>query len=78
MSLIVRFKLTNYFRGFTLLLQPNPTSRVGKLRPAGQLRPAKGKSVAREHVFILNEMWPAKENSAARDHVNVARRTKLF
>ena len=51
---------------------------VGKLRPAGQVGPAMGKSLAREHVFILNGMWPANENSAARDHVNVARRTKLF
>ena len=44
----------------------------------GKLRPAKRKSLAREHVFILNGMWPANENSAARDHVNVARRKNLF
>ena len=43
---------------------------VGKLRPAGQLRPTKGKSAAREHVIILNGMRPSKEKSAARDHVN--------
>ena len=46
---------------------------VGKLRPAGQLRPAKGKSAAREHVIFLNGMRPAKENFVAREHVNVAR-----
>ena len=51
---------------------------VGKLRPAGQLRPSRGKSAAREHVFIFNKIWPAKEKSVARDHVNVARQTKLF
>ena len=53
-------------------------SGVGKLRPAGQLRPSRGKSAAREHVFIFNRMWPAKEKSVARDHLNVARPTKLF
>ena len=51
---------------------------VGKLRPAGQLRPAKEKSVAREHVIFLNGMRPAKENFVAREHVNVARRAKIF
>ena len=49
---------------------------VGKLRPAGQLRPAKGKSAAREHVIFLNGMRPAKENLVAREHVNQARRAK--
>ena len=34
---------------------------VGKLRPAGQLRPAKGKSAAREHVSFLKEMRPEKQ-----------------
>ena len=51
---------------------------VGKLRPAGQLRPTKGKSAAREQVIFLNGMRPAKENFVARDHVNVARREKIF
>ena len=51
-------------------------SGVGKLRPAGQLRPAKGKSVAREYVIFLNGMRPAEENFVAREHVNVARRAK--
>ena len=51
---------------------------VGKLRPAGQLRPAKGKSAAREHVILLNKMRPAKENFAVREHVNVARRAKTI
>ena len=51
---------------------------VGKLRPAGQLRPAKGKSVARKYVTFFNGMWPAKENFVAREHVKVARRAKLF
>ena len=51
---------------------------VGKLRPAGQMRPAKGKSAAREHVIFLNGMRPAKENFAAREHVNVTRRAKIF
>ena len=51
---------------------------VGKLRPAGQLRPSRGKYVAREHVFIFSRIWPAKEKSVARDHLNVARPTKLF
>ena len=60
------------FEFFTLL------SLLSVLLFLFKLRPAKGKSVAHEHVFILNEMWPAKENSAARDHVNGARRTKLF
>ena len=46
---------------------------VGKLRPAGQMRPAKGKSAAREHFIFLNGMRPVKENFAAREHVNVAR-----
>ena len=46
---------------------------VGKRRPAGQLRPAKGKSAAREHVIFLNGMRPAKENFVAREHVKVAR-----
>ena len=45
-------------------------SGVGKLRPAGQMRPSKK---AHEHVFFLNRMRPAKENFAAREHVNVAR-----
>ena len=54
------------------------TAGVGKLRPAGQMRPAKGKSAAREHVFYMNSIWPAKENFAAREHVNVARREKIF
>ena len=53
-------------------------SAVGKLRPAGQLLPAKGKSAAREQVIFLNGMRPAKENFVARDHVNVARREKIF
>ena len=51
---------------------------VGKLRPAGQLRPAKEKSAAREHVIFLNGMRPAKKNFVAREHVNVARRAKIF
>ena len=51
---------------------------VGELRPAGQLRLAKGKSAAREHVIFLNGMRPAKENFVAREHVNVARRAKIF
>ena len=51
---------------------------VGKLQPAGQLRPAKGKSAARKHVIFLNGMRPAKENFATREHVNVARRVKIF
>ena len=51
-------------------------SGVGKLRPAGHLRPAKEKSAAREYVICLNGMRPAKENFAAREHVNVARRAK--
>ena len=49
---------------------------VGKLRPAGQLRPAKGKYVAREYVIFFNGMRPAEENFVAREHVNVARRAK--
>ena len=53
-------------------------SGIGKLRPAGQLRPVKGKSAAREHVTILNGMRPAKGNFAARKHVNVARRAKIY
>ena len=36
------------------------TAGVGKLRPAGQLRPGKGKSVARGHVFILKGMRPER------------------
>ena len=36
----------------------------------GKLRPAKGKSAAREHDFFMNDMWPAKENFATREHVN--------
>ena len=48
------------------------TAGVGKLRPAGQLRPGKGKSVARGHVFTLKGMRPAKEIFVAREHVNVA------
>ena len=47
---------------------------VGKLRPAGQLRPLKGKSAAREHVLFLNGMRPANKNFLALEHVNVARR----
>ena len=46
---------------------------VGKLRPAGQMRPSKVKSAAREHAIFLNGMRPAKENFAARENVNVAR-----
>ena len=42
----------------------------------GKLRPATGKSVAREYVFFLNGMRPAEENFVAREHVNVARRAK--
>ena len=42
----------------------------------GKLRPAKGKSVAREYVIFLNGMRPAEENSVAREHVSVARRAK--
>ena len=51
---------------------------VGKLRPAGQLRPTKGKSAAREQVIFLNGMRPAKENFVAREHVNVAREAKIL
>ena len=51
---------------------------VSKLRPADQLRLAKVKSTACEHVFILNRIRPAKEKPAACDHVNVVRRTKLY
>ena len=39
----------------------------------GKLRPAKGKSVAREYVIFLNRMRPAEENFVAREHVIVAR-----
>ena len=53
-------------------------SGVGKLRPAGQLRPAKGKSAARDHLIFLNGMRPAKENFVAREHVNVARKEKKY
>ena len=45
------------------------SSGVGNTWPAGQLRPSKSKSAAREHIFIFNRMrpakvilWPAKEN----------------
>ena len=35
------------------LLPPNnPKAGVGKLQPAGQLRPLKGKSAARKHVNV--------------------------
>ena len=44
----------------------------------GKLRPAKEKSVAREHVILLNGMRPAKENFVAREYVIVARRAKIF
>ena len=44
----------------------------------GKLRPAKGKSVAREYVIFLNGMRPPKQNFAARDLVNVARRAKIY
>ena len=37
-------------------------SGVGKLRPAGQLRPAKEKSAAREHVIFWMECGPRKKN----------------
>ena len=56
----------------------NSLPGVGKLRPAGQMRPAKVKSAAREHVIFLNGMRPAKENFAAREHVNVARWAKIY
>ena len=42
------------------------------------MRPAKGKSAAREHLSFLNGMRPAKENFAAREHVNVARWEKIY
>ena len=60
-------------------LGPDKGSRtgVGKLRPAGQLRPAKRKSVAREHAIYMNGMRPAKEIFVAREHVNVAREAKI-
>ena len=36
-------------------------SGVGKLRPAGQLRPFKCKPVAKDHVLYTNGMRPTKE-----------------
>ena len=68
------------FLGFNLKFNKIdlPISGVGKLRPAGQFRSAKGESVANEHVIFLNVMRPAKENFAAREHVNMACRAKLF
>ena len=41
------------------------------------MRPAKGKSAAREQVIFINGMRPAKEYFAAREHVNVARWAKI-
>ena len=51
----------------TLLTTELASTGVGKLRHAGRLRPAKGKSAAREHVNFLNGMRPAKEKFVARE-----------
>ena len=77
-DMFIKMFVLNYFKRLEFHVTHSTSTGVGKLRPAGQLRPAKGKSVAREHVIFFNGKWPAKENFVAREHVNVARRAKIF
>ena len=77
-DMFIKMFVLNYFKRLEFHVTHSTSTGVGKLRPAGQLRTAKRKSAAREHVSFLNGMRPAKENLVAREHVNVPRRTKIF